>query len=73
MPDRPVSSQTTTPRGFYQWAVENKYSIGPDSHPLEQAHQDAAELIKERFDAMVKKDLQTYQVRNILSKKVKSS
>ena len=73
MPDRPISSQTTTPRGFYQWAVENKYSIGPDSHPLEQAHQDAADLIKERFDAMVKKNLQTYQVRNILSKKVKGS
>jgi hypothetical protein len=46
---------TSTPRGFYQWAVENKYSIGPDGHPLEQAHHDAAKLLKEKFDELVKK------------------
>jgi len=46
---------TFTPRGFYQWAVENKYSIGSDGHPLEQAHNDAAELIKEKFNELVKK------------------
>jgi hypothetical protein len=49
------ADETTTPRGFYQWAVENKYSIGPDGHPLEQAHQDAVKLIKEKFDELVKK------------------
>ena len=46
---------TLTPRGFYQWAVENKYSIGPDGHPLEDAHKDAVKLIKEKFDELVKK------------------
>jgi hypothetical protein len=46
---------TLQPRGFYQWAVENKYSIGPDGHPLEQAHKDAENLIKEKFDELVKK------------------
>lgn len=46
---------TTTPRGFYQWAVENKYSIGADGHPLELAHKDAAELIRSKFNELVKK------------------
>jgi hypothetical protein len=50
-------NETTTPRGFYQWAVENKYSIGTDGHPLEQAHEDAAKLIKEKFNELVKKYL----------------
>jgi hypothetical protein len=47
--------QTTVPRGFYQWAVENKYIVGEHGHPLEQAHEDAAKLIKEKFDELVKK------------------
>jgi hypothetical protein len=51
------ANQTTIPRGFYQWAVENKYSIGPDGHPLELAHEDAAMLIKEKFDELVKKSI----------------
>ena len=51
------ANQTESPRGFYQWAVENKYSIGKDGHPLEQAHVDAVELIKEKFDEMVTKHL----------------
>jgi len=51
------ANETTTPRGFYQWAVENKYSIGSDGHPLEQAHQEAAELIKEKFNELVVKNL----------------
>ena len=50
-----TDNDTVTPRGFYQWAVENKYSIGPAGHPLEDAHRDAANLIKEKFDEMVKK------------------
>jgi hypothetical protein len=44
---------TQTPRGFYQWAVENKYLCGPEHHPLEQAHQDAAQLMQEKFNEMV--------------------
>jgi len=51
------TDETTTPRGFYQWSVENKYSIGIDGHPLEQAHEDAAILIKEKFNELVKKYL----------------
>ena len=46
---------TKKPRGFYQWAVENKYNIGPDGHPLENAHLEAANLIKEKFNELVKK------------------
>ena len=49
--------ETPQPRGFYQWAVENKYPMGT-THPLEQAHEDAAELIKEKFNEMVKKHLE---------------
>jgi hypothetical protein len=49
------ADQTEIPRGFYQWAVENKYSIGIDGHPLESAHQDAVTLIKEKFNELVKK------------------
>jgi len=51
------ADQTETPRGFYQWAVENKYTVGADGHPLEQAHQDAAELIREKFNELVKKSI----------------
>lgn len=49
------SHDTQTRRGFYQWAEENKYPKGPGGHPLENAHIDAAQLIKEQFDEMVKK------------------
>jgi hypothetical protein len=49
-------NQTEQPRGFYQWAVENKYPIGT-THPLEEAHQAAAQLMKDQFDAMVKKHI----------------
>jgi hypothetical protein len=45
---------TRKPRGFYQWAVENKYKVGM-THPLEAAHRDAAELIKEKFNELVTK------------------
>ena len=51
------ANETIAPRGFYQWAVENKYSIGADGHPLESAHVDAAELIKEKFNELVKKSI----------------
>lgn len=48
---------TTEPRGFYQWAKENKYKCGPDDHPLEQAHIDAAEIFRNKFNEMVKKPI----------------
>lgn len=47
---------TQNPRGFYQWAVENKYPIGT-THPLEEAHQDAAQLMQGKFNELVKKHL----------------
>lgn len=49
---------TTTPRGFYQWAIENNYKCGADGHPLEQAHEDAAKLMKEKFNELVKESIQ---------------
>jgi len=48
---------TKNPRGFYQWALENKYPVGT-THPLEQAHIDAAKLIQEKFNDMVTKHLE---------------
>ncbi len=50
------SWETLTPRGFYQWAVENKYPVGT-THPLEEAHTVAASLMQEKFNALVKKSL----------------
>lgn len=46
---------TQQPRGFYQWAVENKYKCGPENHPLEQAHRDAADLMQGKFNELVNK------------------
>lgn len=51
------ANQTEQPRGFYQWAVENKYPIGT-THPLEQAHADAADLMKDQFNELVTKHIQ---------------
>lgn len=51
------ANETQTPRGFYQWALENKYPIGT-THPLEKAHSDAAKLLKEKFNDVVKKHLE---------------
>jgi len=45
--------ETSAPRGFYQWALENKYCMGTQGHPLEQAHADAYLLIKEKFNELV--------------------
>lgn len=56
-PGASESWNTTEPRGFYQWAVENKYKCGPQNHPLEDAHQKAAELMREKFNELVKKSL----------------
>lgn len=50
-------NETQTPRGFYQWALENKYPVGT-THPLEQAHTDAAKLIQEKFNELVQKYLE---------------
>ena len=41
-------------KGFYQWALENKYPVG-DTHPLEEAHYDAAQLMKDKFNELVEK------------------
>jgi hypothetical protein len=57
-PEGQGANQTEKPRGFYQWAVENKYAVGPDNHPLEQAHIDASKLMQETFDELVKKHIQ---------------
>lgn len=53
----PPSTITSNPRGFYQWAAENKYPMGT-THPLEQAHTDATQLIQEKFNDMVQKYLE---------------
>lgn len=56
------------PRGFYQWALEHKYELAPkDKHPLEQAHIDAANLMKDKFNELVKKHLESYTIRNTIS------
>lgn len=49
------ANETLAPRGFYQWAVENNYKVGPQGHPLENAHRDAANLIRGKFNELVKK------------------
>lgn len=53
-PEGTKANETQGPRGFYQWAVENNYSIGT-THPLEDAHSAAADLIKEKFNELVAK------------------
>lgn len=55
-PEGMPPQDTQNPRGFYQWAVENKYRMGT-THPLEEAHQDAAQLMQGKFNEMVKKHL----------------
>ena len=60
-------NQTETPRGFYQWARENKYTCGPQHHPLEQAHLDASKLMQGKFNELVKKHLQQNSIRNTIS------
>ena len=57
---------TQTSRGFYQWAIENKYKVGPEGHPLEDAHQDAANLIRSKFNELVEKHNQQNQIRNTI-------
>ena len=41
-------------RGFYTWARDEEYPIGA-THPLEDAHKDAAKLFKEKVNELVKK------------------
>jgi len=50
-------NHTKEPRGFYQWAIENKYPVGT-THPLDEAHFAAAMLIKEKFNELVTKSLE---------------
>lgn len=58
-PEGKGHNQTQSPRGFYQWAVENKYAIGT-THPLEQAHKDASVMMQGKFNDLVKKHLQSH-------------
>ena len=51
-----ATNETCTPRGFYQWAMENKYPVGV-THPLAQAHQDAAKLMEDKFNELVENHL----------------
>ena len=50
------ANQTEKPRGFYQWAMENKYPVGT-THPLDQAHADAAKLMQGKFNELVTKSI----------------
>lgn len=50
--------QTESPRGFYQWAIENKYKCGQENHPLEEAHRIAADLMQGKFNELVKKSVE---------------
>jgi hypothetical protein len=50
------ANQTEKPRGFYQWAMENKYPVGT-THPLDQAHADAAKLMQGKFNELVTKHI----------------
>jgi hypothetical protein len=36
--------------GFYNWATLNRYPVGSESHPLDQAHSAAFDLIKHKLD-----------------------
>ena len=56
-PEGTAPGDTLSPRGFYQWAIENKYPVGT-THPLEEAHEGAAELLKDKFNELVKKSIQ---------------
>ena len=56
-PSGKEANETQSPRGFYQWALENKYTVGSGGHPVEQAHADAAELIKDKFNELVTKSI----------------
>ena len=44
--------------GFCQWVIKNKYKVGVQLHPLEEAHKAAALLIMEKFDELVKEFIQ---------------
>jgi len=58
LPPGKEANETQAPRGFYQWALENKYSIAPMGHPLEEAHHDASLLLEDKFNELVKKNNQ---------------
>lgn len=61
------TNETNSPRGFYQWAVENKYYCGPDGHPLEGAHYDAATLMRGQFNELVEEHMESNSTRNSVS------
>jgi hypothetical protein len=49
-------SENNKPKGFYEWAIENKYPVGV-THPLDKAHYAAFELLQEKFNEMVTKSI----------------
>lgn len=44
-------------KGFFQWAIANKYPIGA-MHPLDESHYDAYTLMKDKFNELVTKPLE---------------
>jgi hypothetical protein len=44
---------TSSPNGFRNWALENKFEHGEGKHPLEQAHQAAHDVLQDKFNEMV--------------------
>lgn len=44
---------TKSPNGFRRWAEENKFQLGPEQHPLEQAHIHAHDILKDKFNELV--------------------
>jgi hypothetical protein len=45
--------ETNIPMGFYDWAVATKQKMGVAFHPLEHAHQEAFELLRNKLDAIL--------------------
>lgn len=45
--------ETTTPNGFWKWAMENNFKCGVNLHPLEDAHAAAAVLLSDKFARIV--------------------
>ena len=40
--------------GFYKWATAEQFDKGPGEHPLDEAHIQAARLMKDKFNELVK-------------------
>lgn len=51
--NKDLVNHTKGSRGFYQWGYEEGYKCGPQHHPLEAAHVDAAKLMSDRFLTLI--------------------